>query len=301
MPEQASFQIISDSMADAAERAGAAVVLVNARHRHPSSGVAIASDLILTADHTVEREEEISVMLPGGETLPARLAGRDPGSDLCALRLDQALLSPAQPAPKEGRVGQLVLALARPSPAGLQASLGVIGAVGGPVRTGRGGLLERYLRSDAAPLPGFSGGALINGAGQVLGINSSGFGGGLLLTIPAPVAWQTGDILAKHGRIQRGYLGVRSQPVELPAALRSALNREQTSGLLLVGVDEGAPAASAGLMVGDILVAIQETPIQDSDDLLFKLAGLAGQSVPMQVIRAGQVTTFNVRVGERPT
>jgi S1-C subfamily serine protease len=300
MPEKASFQLFSEVMADAAQKTGEAIVLVDARRRHPSSGVAFANDLVLTADHTIEREEDINVQLPNGSQVLAKVAGRDPGSDLAVLRLAQSLASPAQPAQGEGRIGQLVLALARPTPDGLQASLGVISAVGGRVRTGRGGLLERYLRSDAAPLPGFSGGALIDADGLILGINTSGFGGGMLLTVPAPVAWQTADILAKQGRIRRGYLGVRSQPVDLPAAARTTLGHEQTSGLLLVGVDEGGPAARSGLMMGDILVAIRNAPIQDPDDLLFELAGLAGQTEAMQVIRAGQVLTLNVAVGERP-
>jgi S1-C subfamily serine protease len=266
----------------------------------PASGVAFRADLILTADHVVERDEEISVTLPDGSPLAATIAGRDPGSDLALLRLERGGALAAEPAPAEGRVGQLVLALGRPSPAGIEASLGVISAMGGPVRTGRGGLLERYLQTDATPYPGFSGGPLINAAGHILGINTSGLARGASLTIPVSLAWQVADALARNGSIRRGYLGIRSQPVALPPAQRQALGREQSVGLLLVSVDADSPAERGGLLVGDILVALAGHPVNDPDELLAVLSGpIVGQSTPVQVLRGGQPATFNVLVGER--
>ena len=135
----------SEAMVRAVERGSQSTVLVNARHRLPASGIAYAPDMILTADHVVERDEGITILTPGGETLSVTVAGRDPGNDLALLRLEKATLTPAEKASQEARVGQVVVALGRPSRDGIEASWGIISAVGGPARTGRGGLLERYL------------------------------------------------------------------------------------------------------------------------------------------------------------
>jgi S1-C subfamily serine protease len=291
---------LSDAMADAAEKAGAATLLVNARRRMPASGVAIAADMVLTADHVVEREEDIRILLPDGSELGASVAGRDPGSDLAVLRLERAAAVAAQPTERPARVGQIVLALGRPDAGGIQASLGVVSALGGPVRTGRGGLLEQYLRTDAIPYPGFSGGPLVDAEGRVVGINTSGLARGASLTIPAELAWKVAETLKQHGRIRRGFLGVRSQPVEVSAVQQGALGREQESGLLLVGVERGSPADSGGLLVGDIIVAINSQPVSDPDELLALLTGeVVGKSTPVQVLRGGQPTTIPVTIGER--
>lgn len=292
---------LSNAMAEAVEKAGASTVTVDARRRLPASGIAYAADLVLTADHVVERDEDIHVLLPDGAQVQASLAGRDPGNDLALLRLAGAQgLRPAQVAPGAARVGQLALALGRPSPEGIQASLGVVSAVGGPTRTGRGGLLEQYLRTDTIPYPGFSGGPLVDAAGRVLGLNTSGLAQGVALTIPAGLAWQIAETLARHGRVRRGYLGIRSQPVAIPAAQAQSLGRAQEVGLLLVGIEEDSPAAQGGLMVGDILVGLAGQPITDPDDLLARLAGaLVGQSTLVEVLRAGQAQTIAVTIGER--
>ena len=170
---------LSNAMAEAVERASAFTVLVDARRRMPASGIAYASDLVLTADHIIEREDEIQLILPDGSQVQASLAGRDPGNDLALLRLKKSGLVPAEPAPRPARVGQLALAVGRPSSEGIQASLGVVSAIGGPVRTAQGGLLEQYLRTDTVPYPGFSGGPLIDSSGLVLGLNTSGLAQGV--------------------------------------------------------------------------------------------------------------------------
>ena len=290
----------SDAMADAVARAGAATVLVDARRRHPASGIGYAPGLVLTADHVVERDDEIRVVLPDGSESGAGVAGRDPGNDLALLRLDGAGLVTAERAVQEARVGQIALALGRPNLEGIQASLGVVSAIGGPVRTGRGGLLERYLRTDTIPYPGFSGGPLVDAAGRLLGINTSGLWQGGSLTIPASLAWSVAETLAQHGRVRRGFLGVRSQPVPIPASQRQALGRDQATGLLLVGVEEDGPAARGGLLVGDILVGLAGQPVTDPDELLAQLVGsIIGQASPVQVLRGGQPLTQQVIISER--
>jgi S1-C subfamily serine protease len=182
----------------------------------------------------------------------------------------------------------------------MQASLGVVSAIGGPLRTGRGGLLEQYMRTDTVPYPGFSGGPLVDTAGRVLGINTSGLGRGVALTIPAGLAWQIAGTLAQHGRVKRGYLGIRSQPVQIPAAQQSALGRAQEVGLLLVGVESGSPAEKGGLLVGDILVGLAGAPVSDHDELLSRLVGgVVGQPAQVEVLRGGQRLEITVTIGER--
>ncbi len=291
---------LSEAMAEAVAKAGAATVMVNARRRFPASGIAFAADLVLTADHVVERDDDITIVLPDGSQLKATVAGRDPGSDLAVLRLERPAASAAEPAPQDPRVGQLALSLGRPTEEGIQASLGIVSAIGGPVRTGRGGLLDRYLRTDATPYPGFSGGPLVDTAGRVIGVNTSGLARGASLAIPVGLAWQIADTLVKHGHVRRGFLGVRSQPVTIPSAQQKALGREQSSGLLLVGVEENSPAEAGGLLVGDIIVAISGQPVTDADQLLASLVGdVVGKPVPVQVLRGGQATVIQVTIGER--
>ena len=289
---------LSNAMAAAAEKVGASTVMVNARRRMPATGIAYAADLILTANHVVEREEGITVTLSDGTEIPATVAGRDHGTDLALLRLERPLAKPAETA-GDAKVGQLVLALGRPSEAGIEASLGVVSMVGGPVHT-RHGAIDKYIRTDTTPFPGFSGGPLADAEGRVIGLNTSGFGHGVAITIPADLAWKVAEQLAKHGSVQRGYLGVRSQGVEIPAAAQKALKREQATGLILVGVESDSPAETAGLMVGDIIVAIDGQPVHNHDELLARLSGdVIDKSTPVEVLRGGQPQSVNVKIGVR--
>lgn len=291
---------LSDALADAAEKAGKATVLVNARRRIPASGIVYTPDLILTADHVVEREEDITVTLPDGTETSARLAGRDAGSDLAVLKLERPARTVAEPTQSPARLGQIALALGRPSPDGIEASLGTVSAIGGPVRTGRGGMLERYIRTDSISYPGFSGGPLVAADGTVLGLNTSGLGRGAAITIPTDIAWKIAETLAKHGQIKRGYLGIRSQTVEIPDASQKSLKREQSTGLLVISVEDGSPASKGGLIVGDILVAVAGVPVLHHDELFARLSGdVVAQSVPVEILRGGQPQTLNVLIGER--
>jgi S1-C subfamily serine protease len=291
---------LSDALANAAETAGKSTVLVSARRRFPASGIAYNPSLVLTADHVVERDDDISIELPDGTEQNASLAGRDPGSDLALLRLNRPELSPVEIAPGDARVGQMVLSIGRPTEEGIQASLGVISAIGGAIRTGRGGLLERYLRTDAIPYPGFSGGPLVDIAGRALGVNTSGLARGASLSIPIALAWQVAEALKEHGSVRRGYLGVRSQPVTISAAQQNTLGRQQASGLLLVSVEADSPAEAGGLLVGDIIIALEGKPVTDPDELLARLLGdTVGKSSQVDILRGGQPVSVMVTIGER--
>src|SRR5512141_780100 len=291
---------LSNALADAAEKAGKVTVLVNARRRMRGSGIAYADDLILTADHIVEREEDITVTLADGTTIPAKVAGRDAGLDLAVLKLERPAATVAEVTKSPARLGQLALVLGRPSPNGIEASLGTVSAIGGPIQTGRGGMLERYIRTDSISYPGFSGGPLVAADGTVLGVNTSGLANGAAVTIPADIAWRIADTLVEHGRIQHGYLGIRSQTVEIPETSQKALKRAQATGLLVVGIENGSPAAKGGFMVGDILVGVAGKPVLHHDELSTQLDGdVVGKSTPVEVLRGGQPQMLNVVVGER--
>lgn len=288
---------LSSGLADAVERVGEALVTVNGRARQSASGIVYAENLILTADHVLEREEDLTIQTHDGRTLPAQFAGRDPSSDLAVLRVPDLGLKPATQA-SDGRVGQLVLAVGRPSESGPMASIGIVSSVGGPIRTGRGGMLERYIRTDATPYPGFSGGPLIDANGAVVGVTTTGLVGGVALAIPASVAWRVADSLAKHGSIKRGFLGISSQPVRLPESQRGG--HDQEGGLLIVRVEDNSPAQQGGLLLGDILVKFDGQKVADTDDLQPLLSGdRVGRPVPAEVISGGELKTLQVTVGER--
>ncbi len=291
---------LSNAFADSVETAGKSTVMVNGRRRMPSTGIVYAADLVITANHTIEREDDVKITLPDGNSVSSSLAGRDPARDIALLRLKNGNLVPPVNAKNPARIGELVLALGRPDDNGLQASLGVVSAIGGPVRTPMGGMLDKYLRSDTVPFPGFSGGPLISADGSLIGMNTSGLAMETLITIPVEILWPAAQALAAHGHIRRPYLGVRSQTVHLATPQQESLDRKQDSGLLLVSLDENSPAASAGLIVGDIVVGVNGQSMIDHEELQVALnsAG-AGSQVPIEVLRGGKPTIFQVTLGER--
>ncbi|GCF10463.1 S1C family serine protease [Dictyobacter arantiisoli] len=292
------LRALSNQMADAVERVSPALVVVNGRQRQPGSGIVYSPDFILTADHVLEREDDLTIQTHDKRTLAAQFVGRDPASDLAVLRVTESGLTPASVASQPARVGQLTLAVGRASEEGPMASSGIVSSMGGPLRTGRGVTLERYIRTDATPYPGFSGGPLIDAEGAVLGVLTTGLINGIALAIPIQIAQQIAEALIKQGYIKRGYLGVSSQLVHLPEAQRAG--RTQEHGLLIIKVEDQSPAQKGGLLVGDILVALDGHEVHDSDDLQPLLTGeRVGKEIPIQVVRGGNLQILQVVVGQR--
>jgi len=274
------LQDLSNELASTVQAAGPGIVRVEARRRLAASGIVWSADgVIVTAHHVVQKEDNIKVGLPGGQTVSATLVGRDPSTDLAVLRADVQNLAPLTPstAAQAMQVGHLVLALGRPGET-VQATLGIISALGESWRTPAGGLFDHYLQTDVVMYPGFSGGPLVNAAGALLGLNTSALVQGISLTVPTATIQRVTDMLLKHGKIRRGYLGVSTQPVRLPAGL----------------------ALQSGQETGDTIVTLETSPVQQHDDLLALLsADRVGAKVSIRLVRGGQVQNVSVVVGER--
>jgi S1-C subfamily serine protease len=282
---------LSNEIAAAVELAGRNVVAVHARPRFSSSGVFWRPGAIVTAEHTVRREEEITVTLPDGTTVPAALAGTDPGTDLAVLKIDVTTHAPGRtttaPAP-----GTLALTIGRSEDSGVNATLGIISARSGEWRTWRGGRLDHYIRLDLTLYPGSDGGAVVNTNGETIGVATSALSRIAGLAIPAVTVDRVVDEIMARGRVTRGYLGVGLQPVELP---------DHQKGLIVLSVEPAGPAAGAGILIGDILVKLGGKPVQDTDDIQLVLERHAvGGKVEVEVLRGGESRRIDVVVGERP-
>lgn len=289
----------SSAMAGLVESAGASIVRVEGRNRLAASGIVYAADgVIVTAHHVVERDDDLRVGLPGGETVAATLVGRDPGADLAVLRVaDAALTAATWIDASDLRVGNLVLALGRPG-ASLQATLGVVSALGKAWRTGAGSEIDRYLQTDVVMYPGFSGGPLVTMDGRFAGLNTSALVRGASVTLPAATIRRVVETLLAHGRMPRGYLGVGLQPVRLDSTLQAALG--QQTGLMLMSVEADSPAAQGGLLQGDVLVTLDGVAIRQLDDLQAALTSeRAGKTVTVRLVRAGAVHEQNVTIGQK--
>lgn len=289
---------LSSELAALVERGGVSVVRVDGR-RMPSSGVAWTADgVVVTAHHTLERDEGIEVGLPDGGSAPAALVGRDPTTDVAVLRAQATgLCVPAWVGPEAARVGSLAMALSRPGRS-VRASLGIVSVRGESWRTPAGGRVDHYLQTDIARHPGFSGGLLIGVGGDALGLNTSGLLRGASLTVPSPTLRRVVEAILAHGRVRRGFLGLGTYAVRLPAELEKELG--QSSALMIVSVESDSPASRAGLRLGDVLVTFDGHPVRHPADLLPLLDGeRIGAEVPVRILRAGETRDATVTVGAR--
>ncbi len=289
---------VSNDLAATVEQAGQGVVRVEGRRRMPASGVVWSADgIIVTSNHVVERDENVTVGLPNGETVAVSVIGRDATTDIAVLRASSGGLTAANWVNADGlKVGHLALALGRPGQS-VQATLGVVSALGEAWRTSAGGHVDVYLQTDVVMYPGFSGGPLVDASGGVIGLNSSALARGVTVSLPTATVRRVVEALAAHGRIKRGFLGIKAQPAQLPAALGTEIGQE--TGLLLASVEAGSPADQGGLMLGDTLVTFDGQSVTQMDDLLGLLGGeRVGRAVPVRILRGGQFQTINVTIGE---
>ena len=263
-----TLQSLSRDLANVVEQASTAVVAVNARRHLSSSGVYWRDGVIVTAAHTLRRTEDISVILSSGETVAATLAGTDPATDLAMLKVNNPKLA-ATPFgdTSQLKVGHVVLAVGRGAQRGLNATLGIVGVLSGAWRTWRGGLIDQLIGLDLALHPGAAGGPLVDAHGRVLGINTSGLSRNMELTIPVSTVSRVVQHLQENGHIGRGYLGLGMYAIPLPEDLKSALNLSGDSGLIVVSVEPQGPGSKAGVLLGDVIVALEVKAVSSVRDL----------------------------------
>ena len=292
---------LSIELAATADRAGRSVVAVNARWRNSSSGVIWRKDVLVTADHTIRREEEIRVTLPDGRNVVAELAGRDPGTDLAVLKAETGDAPIARPtAPDSVKTGNLALAIGRAEQTGVNAAMGVVSNASGPWHTWRGGKLDRFLRLDIGLYPGASGAAVVDVEGKLIGIATAGLSRTSLLAIPAATIDRVTEELLRQGHVAHGYIGVGLQPVPLPEHLRTKV-KSAKAGLIVLSAESDGPAGQAGVVIGDVLIALDGTPVAGTDDVQEFLSGdRVGKTLMASILRGGELIERAITVGERP-
>ena len=287
----------SNQLADAVALAAPAVVQVQGRRR-PASGLVYASGVVVTTARALGREDGLRVRAHDGDTFDAELAGWDSATGLAVLRAEGLKAPAIQPAQAEPRVGHLALAIARSWSNFVTASAGIVSVIGGPLPTGRRRAIDRVIRTTAPMHEGFAGGAFVDTAGGLIGVATASAIRGLGVVIPTAIAWKAAATVLEHGQLKRGYLGIAGQPVAVPERQRSSLDRSEA--LLVVGVTDGSPAAAAGVLVGDLLLDFDGHPAHSPEDLLDLLIGdRVGRSVPLRLLRGGQIVEIAVTVGTR--
>ncbi len=286
---------LSASLADAVETAARSTVAIHARRRIPSSGIVWRDGIIVSASHTVRRDGEVAVTLPGGESAKASVVGRDGATDLVVLRLNGGSATVAPRADADAaRVGSIVLAVGRPGRS-VSTSFGIVSAVKDDWRSAHGGRIDRVLRLDLSIYDGFSGGPLIDATGAVIGIDNSALARGTPVALPASTVDRVVDELLERGHIRRPFIGVAVQQVVVNAATVARHKLSKESGLVIVSIADGSPAERAGLLIGDVLLTAGGQPLGHPTDLLDALTTVAdGASLELRHLRGDSVKTSSV-------
>jgi S1-C subfamily serine protease len=289
----------SESLAEAVEKAAAGVVSIRGRRRRvPSSGILWSEGVVVTAHHVLEWDEDIEIGLPDGITATASVAGRDPSTDLAALRLAVPAPAPTEwTEAGEAKAGHLIVGLSRPGP-GVRARLGILGGMDEGWRTPMGGRIDADLQTDLPIHHGYSGSALVDLKGRVLGVNTAGIYRATAVVVPTSTVQRVMESLLSHGSVRRGYLGISTQPVRLPAPIAERIG--QGTALLVTSVQPGSPADQAGLVLGDAITAFEGTPLRHPGELLPLLEEeRIGKEATLSVLRAGEIREIRVTVGTR--
>jgi Do/DeqQ family serine protease len=269
------------------------------------SGVIVSSKgYILTNHHVVEAADEIEVAMVDGKKLKARAVGSDPETDLAVLQVEGGTVPAITFGDADAlRVGDVVLAIGNPFGVGQTVTMGIVSALG---RSQLGiNTFENFIQTDAAINPGNSGGALIDTAGNLVGINTAIFspsGGslGIGFAIPVSSAKQVMEQIIATGSVTRGWIGVEAQ--EITPEIADSFRLSSTNGVLIAGVLRGGPAEKAGLKPGDILVAIEGKPVKDPNSMLNLVAALVpGKTAALSFRRDNKDVEVQVAVGKRPT
>jgi len=291
----------SMQLGDAVERASNVVVTVESGRR-TSSGTHWRPGVVVTAEHTLDDEDDVTIKPADGSKLPAKVAGRDEATDLGVLTTAELSIPTATLAPEaELRVGNLALAVGRSDEGEVLATLGVISVLGEAWNTWRGGRIDRLIRADVTPFFGYSGGVLADVEGRVIGINTTRLSRRFGLTVPPSTVERVVEALLEKGRIARGYLGLAMRPAHLPEQLVESLGLKSRRGVMVFSVERGSPADRASVMLGDVIVRFDDRPVDDVSEMMAFLGpDSVGRDVALQVLRGGKLTNVTVTVGESP-
>jgi S1-C subfamily serine protease len=290
----------SQDLSRIVEQVGQSVVAVHGR-RFAVSGIHWQSGLIVSSNESVNIEERIHMTLPSGQTVQAEVLGNDPTTDIVVFKLpkDCELAIPQKMDNTQLDVGNIAIGLGRSVENGVFASLGIVQTLGASWRSRSGGMIDQLIKVDLNLKRSGAGGPLVNAAGEVVGFNTFGPRRSVL-TIPTSTIDQVVTQLQTKGRIARGYLGIGMQRIQIPQALQTQLSIPNQWGLMLVSLDPQQAAEQAGMMLGDILITLNDRPIQDSQELQTVLDPQSiGQTLIVKAVRGGELQEFEVVVGER--
>ena len=295
------WEAISNHTTTLAEQTGKAVVAVETGYRAAASGVHWKPGIIVTASHLVRGADEVTVILPEGSKIKGTVAGRDSTTDLAAVRIEGSSSLVTLPLASSANVGELVLAVARSGRGELSASAGIVARIGGPWGTWRGDQIDRLLRPDVRLYPGQSGSALVNGRGELLGVNSAVLARQSVITLPIETVDRVLKELLERGHVAKPYLGLAMQEVPLPQEWRASAGSEQEDGLLVMHVTPDGPAKQAGISLGDLVVSVDAQPVRGFRHFHRTLAlKRTGETVKLRVLRAGNAIEAEVTLGDRP-
>ena len=292
---------LSNALAQATDRAAASTVSVHTESRGSSSGVVWRPGVIVTAEHALRRDEDIQITLPDGRVVAATLAGRDASTDLAVLKCAEATSAVAETSDVSTiKPGSLALVVGRTRVSGPVAALGVVSLVVAERPAWTGAALAPYIRLDVGVQPTAVGGAVIDPSGRIIGIATPRFARFGAIAVPAPAVNRVVDTLLQKGRIPRGYLGVGLQPVRLPDSLRKALKRDDKTAAIVLEVEPEGPAHKAGIVIGDIFVALAGRPVTRLEDVHGQLGTESiGRSLPLKFVRGGALQETTIVVAER--
>ena len=291
---------LSRQIAETVEAVQDSIVTVHGGGRSTSSGVVWRPGVIVTVRHGLRRSDSLQVA-HRGEPFHATLAGADAGTDVAVLRIDTgagkaAETVGAQPA----RVGEVVLAVGRSALGDISASAGIIARLGSGWRSWRGGQIDSLIRPDLQLYVGQSGSALVNEGRRVLGINSSSLARNAVITVPAATIDRVVDDLLERGHVPRPFFGAAMQAVPVPESLRAHFAAGVDEALLVLHVEPHAPAASAGILVGDLMLSVNGHLVHNVHDVQHRLLSLkVGDSIPVVVLRGGVRMDLTVILADR--
>ena len=286
----------SEAWVHAAEQADRVLVHVSAHCRRGASGSAWTDDgVIVTTARAVAGRERLE-LVQGETSVAGKVVGYDAATDIGVVRSDTPLGKPPLWSDTTAKLGALLLSGSRPG-RGARVRLGLVSQIGAAWQTQRGGRVERYVETDLAPEPGFSGGLAFDADGRAVGMNSAGLLRGAPLVLEKATLERVVSALLANGRVRRGYLGVGTQAVRLPDAMAGAVG--QPTGLLVSSVQPGSAAEGAGLLLGDVLLKLGSALLTDAAALQAALEDAEGVPLALGVLRAGQVLSVDVTPGAR--